>query len=103
MVVYDRAEDKTLRLRSGRYLNECITDFLKSVGKGSEAAGVVAVYRAGWLVGAGQTLAVIGAGYGVYRLGRWGYEKLMEYLQQNRYIEIAGEVVGCQDTNRCPA
>lgn len=70
-----------------------IAHFLKAVGKGSEAAGVVAVYRAGWLVGAGQTLAVIGAGYGVYRLGRWGYEKLMEYLQQNRYMEISGEVV----------
>ena len=28
-----------------------IAHFLKSVGKGSEAAGVVAVYRAGWLVG----------------------------------------------------
>ena len=70
-----------------------IAHFLKAVGKGSESAGIVAVYRVGWLVGAGQTLAVIGAGYGAYRLGRWGYEKLMEHLQQNRYIEAAGEVV----------
>ena len=30
--------------------------FLKQVGKGSELAGIGAVYRAGWLVGAGQTL-----------------------------------------------
>ena len=70
-----------------------IAHFLKAVGKGSEAAGVVAVYRTGRLVGAGQALAVIGAGYGVYRLGKWGYETLMEHLQQNRYIEAAGEVV----------
>ena len=49
-----------------------IAHFLKAVGKGSEAAGVVAVYRAGWLVGVGQTLAVVGAGVCVYKLGKWG-------------------------------
>ena len=70
-----------------------IAHFLKAVGKGSEAAGVVAVYRAGWLVGAGQTLAVIGAGVCVYKLGKWGYEKLTEHLRDDGYIAAAGEVV----------
>ena len=69
-----------------------IAHYLKEAGKGSETAGVEAVFRAGWLAGAGQTLILIGAGYGVYRIGRWGYEKLTEYLQQNRYIETAGAV-----------
>lgn len=30
--------------------------FLKQVGGGSELAGIGVVYRAGWLVGVGQTL-----------------------------------------------
>lgn len=70
-----------------------IAHFLKLAGKGREAAGIVAVYRTGLLVGAGQTLAVLGAGYGVYRLGKWGFEKLKEHLQKNDYIAVAGEVV----------
>lgn len=70
-----------------------IAHFLKIVGKGSEAAGVVAVYRAGWLLGVGQTLAVIGAGMCGYKLGKWGYEKLTEYLRDDGYIAVAGEVV----------
>ena len=70
-----------------------IAHFLKMAGNGSEAAGIVAVYRTGWLVGAGQTLAVIGVGYGVYRLGRWGKENLMGYLRENGHIAVTGEVV----------
>lgn len=67
--------------------------FLKHVGKGSELAGIGAVYRAGWLVGAGQTLLAGIAVWGTYRLGRWGYTKLMGYLQENGYIAVPGEVV----------
>ena len=67
--------------------------FLKQVGKGSELAGIGAVYRAGWLVGAGQTLTAIIAAYGICRLGKWGYEKLVDYLQDRGYIVAAGEVV----------
>lgn len=67
--------------------------FLKQVGKGSELAGIGPVYRAGWLVGAGQTLLAGIAVYGAYRLGRWGYTKLMEHLEENGYIAVPGEVV----------
>ncbi len=67
--------------------------FLKQVGKGSELAGIGAVYRAGWLVGAGQTLLAGIAVWGTYRLGRWGYTKLMGYLQENGYIAIPDGVV----------
>ena len=67
--------------------------FLKQVGKGSELAGIGVVYRTGWLVGAGQTLLAGIAVWGTYRLGRWGYTKLMGYLQENGYIAVPGEVV----------
>lgn len=67
-----------------------VAHFLKVIGNGSEADGIVAVYCAGWLVGAGQALAIIGAGYGAYRLSRWGYNKLKDYKQNNKYIAIAG-------------
>lgn len=67
--------------------------FLKQAGKGSELAGIGTVYRAGWLVGAGQTLTAMIAAYGVYRLGKWGYEKLANYLQKRGYIGAAGEMV----------
>lgn len=70
-----------------------IAHYLKVIGKGREAAGVVAVYRAGILVGAGQIVAGGVAVYAAYRIGRWGYRKLMDYLQQNGYIEAVGEVV----------
>ena len=67
--------------------------FLKQVGNGSELAGIGAVYRAEWLVGAGQTLLAGITVWGTYRLGRWGYRKLMDYLQENGYIAVPGEVV----------
>ena len=64
-----------------------------SVGNGSELEGIVTVYRTGWLVGAGQLLTVVIAAHGVFRLGKWGYEKLIDYLQERGYIVAAGEVV----------
>ena len=67
--------------------------FLKQVGKGSELAGIGAVFRAGWIVGVGQTLLVGAASYGVYRLGKWGYEKLQEYIQKNSCFTVYGDVV----------
>ena len=67
--------------------------FLKQVGGGSELAGIGVVYRAGWLVGVGQTLVVGTAVYAVYRLGKWGYSKLMDYVQDNGYIIASGDVV----------
>lgn len=39
-----------------------IAHYLKVVGNGKEAAGIIAVYHAGWLVGIRQTLMVINAG-----------------------------------------
>ena len=70
-----------------------IAHFLKAVGKGSELAGIGAVYRTGWTVGAGQTLIVVGAGCCVYQIGKWGCGKLMEYLKERGYITAAGEGV----------
>lgn len=67
--------------------------FLKQVGQGSELEGIGAVYRAGWLVGAGQTLLADIAVWETYRLGRWGYRRLMDYLQENDYIAVSGEVI----------
>ncbi len=70
-----------------------IAHFLKQMGKGSELAGIGAIYRTGCLVGAGQTLIAMLAAYGMYRIGKWGYEKLIDYLQERGHIEAAGEVV----------
>ena len=70
-----------------------IAHHLKVIGNGREAAGLIAVYHAGWLVGVGQTLVVISAGYGAYRLGKWGYKKLTEYIQENETIPAAGEMI----------
>lgn len=67
--------------------------WLKMVGKGSEMAGIRVVYRTGWLVGAGQTAAVLVAGYAAYRIGKWGYEKLQDYLSEHGYIAVQSEVV----------
>ena len=67
--------------------------FRKQVGNGSELAGIGAVYRTGWFDGAGQTLTAMITVYGVYRLGKWGYEKLADHLQECGYIEDAGRVV----------
>ena len=67
--------------------------FLKQVGKGSELAGIGAVFRAGWIVGVGQTLLVGITVYGAYRLGRWGYEKIQEYNHESGCIAAFGEIV----------
>lgn len=67
--------------------------FLKQVGKGSELAGIGAVFRAGWIVGVGQTLLVGITVYGAYRLGRLGYEKIQEYYQEGGCIVASGDVV----------
>lgn len=81
-----------------------ISHFLKQVGKGSELAGIGKVYCAGWLAGVGQTLTVVGAGYGVYRLGRWGYIKLMEYMKERDVTVVRDDVkTGVwQDTSNWP-
>ena len=65
---------------------------LKQVGNGSELDGIGAVFRAGWIVGVGQTLLIGATAYGVYRIGRWGYEKVRESLQEKDYIAACGEV-----------
>lgn len=70
-----------------------IAHFLKQVGKGSELAGVETFFRTGWIVGVGQTLLAGVAAYGAYRLGKWGYEKVMEYIEKSDYITACGEVV----------
>lgn len=70
-----------------------IAHFLKQVGKGSELAGVETVFRTGWIVGVGQTLLAGVAAYGAYRLGKWGYEKVREYIEKSDYITACGEVV----------
>ncbi|MBQ9008348.1 MAG: hypothetical protein IJ088_03335 [Clostridia bacterium] len=70
-----------------------IAHYLKIVGKGKEVAGITAIYRTGMLVGAGQAIVGIAAAYVVYCIGKWGYGKLMTYLQQNGYIGAAGDAV----------
>lgn len=67
--------------------------FLKQVGKGSELAGIGVVYTTGWIVGAGQTLLACIAVYGTYRLGKWGYGRVINYLQGNGYLRASGDVV----------
>ena len=67
--------------------------WLKALGRGSEWAGIHAVYRSGWLVGAGQTAVVLIGGYAVCRIGKWGYERFAEYLLEHGYIDATGEVV----------
>ncbi len=69
-----------------------IAHFLKNVGKGSEWLGITNVYRAGWFVGAGQAVTVIGGDYIVYRIGKWGYKKLEECLREKSYL-AEGQVV----------
>ncbi len=66
--------------------------FLKELGKGDEQLGIINVYQTGRLVGVGQTLAGIAAVYAVYRIGKWGYEKLAEYLQERRCLAEGQEV-----------
>ena len=67
---------------------------LKSIGKGSEYAGIWRIYRTGVLVGAGQAFILVVTGYTAYRLGKWGYQKLLGYLRDNDgYIDASGEVV----------
>ena len=70
-----------------------LAHLLKDLGGGSMHSGILEVYRSGKIVGAGYTLILIGAGYGTYLLGKWGYEKMMSYLQEQESIAVAGEVV----------
>lgn len=69
-----------------------IAHLLKVIGKGSELTGINRLYRYGRYVGAGQILLAVIAALGTYQLGKWGYRKLMEYLQENDFIAISGEV-----------
>lgn len=70
-----------------------IAHWLKVVGKGSELTGIRAVYRAGWLAGAGQATAVLIGGCAVFCIGKWGYEKLQEHLHEQECLAVPGEVV----------
>lgn len=62
-----------------------IAHFLKTVGMGCELAGIRIIYHRGQLIGGCQAVAAIGAAYGIYRLGKWGYVKLAAYLQAHGY------------------
>lgn len=64
-----------------------IAHCLKILGKGSEAAGVVAIFRDGILVGVGWTVA----GGIFYHIGRWGYKKLMDALRENEMTAVSEE------------
>ena len=64
-----------------------IAHFLKQAGAGSEWAGIGAVYHAGKFVGVCQALTAMIAVYAVHRFGKWGYEKLQDYLKERGYIE----------------
>lgn len=59
-----------------------IAHFLKIVGRGSEVNGIVMVFKSGITVGVGSTVLIGAAGYGVYRLARWGITKCCDYQQQ---------------------
>lgn len=66
---------------------------LKNLGRGSEYAGILKLFRTGVLVGAGYAAIAVAAGYVGYRLGKWGLDKLSDYLQYRGYIAVTGEVV----------
>lgn len=70
-----------------------LAHLLKDLGRGSMQAGILGVYRSGMITGAGYTLILIGAGYGTYLLGKWGYEKMMDYLQEQEVIAVSGVMV----------
>ena len=59
-----------------------IAHFLKDIGRGSEMAGIVTVYKSGIVVGVGSTILIGAAGYGIIRLTRWGIGKCHEYQQK---------------------
>lgn len=63
-----------------------IAHFLKDLGKGSEVLGIANLYRAGRIVGAVQALVRVGGGYIIYRIGKWGYEKLVDYMKDRQYL-----------------
>jgi len=65
-----------------------ISHFLKECGNGDEWQGVINIYESGIIVGAG-TLAALGlAGYGVYRLSKWGINRCRRAMSQRttRYL-----------------
>lgn len=71
-----------------------IAHYLKVIGDGKEAVGLVKLYRTGQLVGAGKVgIAILGAA-GIYWLGCWGYKKLVTYMEEHNHlpIEAAGSV-----------
>ena len=80
--------------------------FLKQVVKGSELAGIGAVFRVGWIVGVGQTLLVqmhmepIGLESGATKR----YRNLLRQTVTLQLAEMSfeGENI-CRDTNRCQA
>lgn len=69
-----------------------IAHYLKNIGHGSEWGGVLTIFRNGFLVGAGSTLVLIGAGISVYKLAKWSYEKSKATLAETSPITVAGEV-----------
>ena len=94
VVMGGRSSRSRLKKQGGSRMSGAqMAHFLKQVGKGSELAGIGAVFRAGWIVGVGQTLLVGITVYGAYRLGRWGYEKIQEYYQEGGCIVASGDVV----------
>ena len=66
-----------------------IAHALKWLGRGRECLGIARVYNIGRLVGAAQTLAVVGAGCAVYFAGKWGAEKLAELRREQRLFAKA--------------
>ena len=71
-----------------------IAHLLKSLGKGQEALGVVKLFNAGKIVGAGEVLIIAGGAIGLYKLCTWGYQKISNYIEDQRKtaIVVPGEV-----------
>ncbi len=69
-----------------------IAHMLKELGNGQEALGLEEVFQSGKLVGAVETVLSIGFVIGFFKLNRWGYNKLIESIQERRNMptQVAG-------------
>ena len=68
-----------------------ISHFLKECGNGDEWQGVINVFASGIVVGAGATATIGLAGYGVYRLGKWGINRCHQAMVQRNTSRLCSE------------
>lgn len=71
-----------------------IAHMLKELGNGQEALGLEEIFQFGKFVGVAETVLSIGCIIGFCKLSRWGYKKLIEYIEERRNMptQIVGSV-----------